>query len=109
MIRNYYLFVGIVITIISALPVLFYLLPQHLKALQIKSNNRRLKQYVLGLEIAFVFCMLPGLPRAIQVLPIPPYNLAAKVAAVSNRMPFIIVTTLLLLTHFYKLKPEDDE
>lgn len=108
MIRNYYLFTGIVVTVLSVIPVMFYLLPHHLHDLQLKSNNKRLKKYVLWLETAFVFCMLPGLPRAIQLLGVPAYNVAAKIAAVSNRLPYIIITTLLLLIQFYKLKPEDE-
>lgn len=109
MIKNWYLFVGIVIIILASAPILFFLIPKQIKEIQKKSNNKRVKKYILGLEAAIVFCMFPGLPRAFQVLGVDPVNNWARLASVMNRLPYIFITILLLLIWFYKLKPEDPE
>lgn len=109
MIRNWYLLTGIIIIAISSAPIIFFLIPKQIKEVRRKSNNKAVKKYVLGLEMAIVFCMFPGLPRAFQVLNVDPVNNWARLAAVMNRLPYIFMTALLLLIWFYKLKPEDPE
>lgn len=108
MIRNWYLFVGIIIIIISALPILLFLIPSQVKEVLKGGNNVRVKKLVLGLEIAIVFCMFPGLPRAFQVLNQDPVNNWARLASIMNRLPYLFIMILLMLIWFYKLKPEDD-
>lgn len=107
MVKNWYLLTGVVIVFISAVPLLFLIIKQS-QEVQRKSNNTKLRKYVLGLEIAILLCMLPGLPRAFQLLSVDPVNNWSRVASIMNRLPYIFISALLLLIHFYKLKPEDD-
>lgn len=109
MIRNWYLFIGIIIIIISALPILFFLIPNQIREIEQKSNNKRVKKYVLGLEVFIALTMLPGLPAVIGSIARPARDNWVKLANITNRLPFLGIMVLLMLIWFYKLKPEDPE
>lgn len=109
MIRNWYLFTGAVVIIISVVPILFFLVPKQWVEVRKKSNNSRARKYVLGLEIFIALAMIPGLPAVFSALKRPAKDNWVRLANITNRLPFLGIMILLLLLWFYKLKPEDDE
>lgn len=107
MIRNWYLLSGVIIISISVLPLLFFLIPHQLREIEQRSNNKRVKKYVLGLEVFIALTMLPGLPAVIGGISRPAKDNWVRLANISNRLPFLGIMVLLMLIWFYKLKPED--
>lgn len=105
MIRNYYLLSGLVMTVISIIGLTFYIIPKQYT--EVRRFNKGIREFAKGIllvEIFLVLGMVPGLPRSLQVLDQPAVNVYAKVAAVTNRLPYLLITLLLILLYNYRVK-----
>lgn len=105
MIRNYYLLAGVIMTGISIIGLTFYIIPrQYAEVQRFDKDIKRFAKGILLVEIFLVLGMVPGLPRSFQVLDQPAVNVYAKVAAVTNRLPYLLITLLLILLYNYRVR-----
>lgn len=103
-VRNYYLLAGTIITILALLPLIFYVIPKQLKEVnRPKSELTPTRISLFLLESAIAVTMLPGVPRMIQLLSIPPSNDYAKVVAVTNKLPYLIISIILLVIYHQRV------
>lgn len=104
-IRNWYLLVGVIITLIAIVPLIVYIIPKQFHEVRRPKNEfTRLRKLVLSGEIFMMLAMIPGVPRSIQVLDIPPANNFAKLVAITNRLPYVAMMVILVLIYNYRDK-----
>lgn len=90
-IRNYYLFAGIIMTLISMVILLSYVIPQQLKeVLRPKSYLTPSRIVLFIIQVSYLFALVPGLTRSFQVLDLPITSNWARVAAITNRVPYLL-------------------
>lgn len=107
MIRNYWLFSGLIIMIFAFVPLVFYVIPKQFAEVRRPRNEfTRLRKLVFLAEVFLVLAMVPGVPRSIQTLGTPPVNNYAKVAAITNRVPYFATMVILVLIYNYRSKDE---
>lgn len=100
MVKNVYLLIGMTITIIALLPLLFYILPKQwaeVRRPKSELTNTRIALFILEASIAIT--MIPGIPRLYQLLDVPPANDYAKVVAITNKLPYLIISIILLIIY----------
>lgn len=104
MIRNWFVFASIVMTLVSVVPIVFYILPRQLEEVRRDHDiASRFRWYIFELELLLAVSMIPGLPRAFQVLTEPAFNNYSKIASVTNRVPYVAITFILILMYNYKI------
>lgn len=103
MIRNYYLLTGIVIVFLAMVPFVYILSKQYQEYRRPKSNLTPTRRYLLLTEFLLVLLFIPGLPRAFQTLSLPAVNNWAKLASITNRLPYLLIALFLLAIYREKI------
>lgn len=99
-VRNYYLLTGMLISILAVIPIVFYILPkQWVEVRRPKSVLTPTRISLFILEASIAITMLPGIPRLYQLLDVPPANNYAKIVAITNKLPYLIISVILLIIY----------
>lgn len=105
MIRNWWLLTGIIMTLTAMFALAFYVLPrQYQETQRPKSHFTQFRWLIFLGELLLIFGMAPGLPRSFQILNVPPVNNWAKVAAVTNKVPYFAMMVVLILIYRFRDK-----
>lgn len=99
MVKNYYLLVGVIIAILALAPMVYVIYAQIKEVRRPKNPLTPTRLRLLILEVMFPLIILPGLPRAVQLLSLPPVNNYAKIVSITNRLPYLIVAVLLFVIY----------
>lgn len=104
MVRNYWLLTGIIIVFLAILPFIYVLVKQYNEFRRPKSLLTPTRGYLLLTEFLLTLLFIPGLPRAFELLGVPPVNNWSKVAAITNRLPYLLIALLLLVIYTEKIE-----
>lgn len=105
--RNPSLLIGTGVSVAALLPFFFYILPRQLAEVRRpKSVLSRTRLRLFWLEVMFVLAIVPGIPRAVQLLNVPAVNNYAKLVSITNRLPYLIIAVILVLIYNERIKVE---
>lgn len=105
--KNYYLLFSIIITFLALTPLVLYVIPKQFTEVRRPKNEfTKLRKLVFLSEVFLALAMIPGLPRSFQLLSVPPVNNWAKVATISNKLPYLATMVILILIYNYRDKED---
>lgn len=104
MVRNYFVLTGMILTILALIPLVSYILPkQWAEVKRPKSPLTPARISLFLLELSITLTMIPGIPRSYQTLIIPAVNDYAKAVSITNRLPYVFISVILVILYRERL------
>lgn len=103
-IRNPYILFALVSTILSILIILPAIPRQYAETKRPRNEFTKLRWYLLAMPLVYIVCVLPRIPRLIQLIDDPPASGLAAVTTIGTSIGLLVFALFIDLIFTYRAK-----